>query len=47
MEKGCGFSSPGCSVKTSKLMDLANMLEKGLLSKEEFNKMKQELIGNV
>jgi len=28
-------------------MDLANMLEKGLLSKEEFNKMKQELIGNV
>ncbi len=29
---------------TAKLIDLANMLDKGLLSKEEFEKMKKELI---
>jgi hypothetical protein len=32
------------SDKTAKLIDLANMYEKGLLSKEEFEKMKQELV---
>ena len=40
-------STSNSTDKTSKLVDLANMLEKGLLSKEEFNRMKQELIGNV
>ena len=29
---------------TAKLIELANMLEKGLLSKEEFEKMKKDLI---
>jgi len=30
--------------KTAKLIELANMLEKGLLSQEEFEKMKKELM---
>jgi uncharacterized membrane protein len=30
--------------KTSQLIDLANMLDKGLITKEEFEKMKQDLV---